>query len=69
MKVKELRDKSKEELKNLLDQEVSKLSQIRFSAKSNQTKDYKEIKRLKKKIARILTLLKEKELNKELDNK
>ena len=63
MKVKELRDKSKKELKNLLDREVSKLSQVRFSAKSNQTKDYKEIKKLKKKIARILTLLKEKKLS------
>lgn len=63
MKVKELREKNIEELKNLSDEERSKLSQIRFSAKANQTKNYKEIGQIKRTIARILTLIKEQELN------
>lgn len=63
MKAKELREKSAEELKNLSDEERSKLSQIRFNAGANQIKNYNEIGQLKRNIARILTLMKEKELN------
>ncbi len=61
MKIKELRDKEKIELENLANQERSKLSQLRFSRKANQLKDYSEISKTRKNIARILTIVKEKD--------
>ena len=67
MKVKELREKPAEELKNLLNQERSRLNQLRFSAKANQVKNYNEIGQIRKSIARMLTLLKEKELKSNSD--
>lgn len=58
MKLKELRDKSKEELETLLMDTRAKLNQLRFDVSARQVKNYKEINQSKKEIARILTLLK-----------
>lgn len=60
MKLKELRDKSREELETLLMDTRAKLNQLRFDVSARQVKNYKEINQSKKEIARILTLLKSK---------
>ena len=57
--VKELRDKSPEELSTLLKELKAKLSQLRFDVSARQVKNYKEVKRVKKNIAQILTLQKQ----------
>jgi len=59
MKVKELRQKSKDELNKILKDEREKLRQLRFDLASGKVKNIKEFGYLKKKIARILTILKE----------
>jgi len=59
MKAKELREKNTEELKRLLQEERIKLNQLRFDVSAHQAKDYKELQRRRKIIARILTILKE----------
>jgi ribosomal protein L29 len=60
MKVKELRSKTEKELHKLLAQERDSLRELKFKVASKQHKDYKEIGRRKKDIARILIVLKEK---------
>lgn len=59
MKVKELRQKSKDDLEKILKEDREKLRQLRFDLASGKVKNVKEILNLKKKIARILTILKE----------
>ncbi|MDD3608068.1 MAG: 50S ribosomal protein L29 [Candidatus Moranbacteria bacterium] len=63
MRAKELREKNTGELNNFLNEERSKLNQLRFGAKSNQLKDYKEMAKIRKNIARTLTILRENNLN------
>lgn len=60
MKNKELREKTIEELNKVLNEERSKMSQIRFDIKARQVKNYRKIRSMKKDIARIITLIKEK---------
>ncbi len=60
MKIKELREKSENELQNLLKENRDKVRQLRFDSVSKQQKNVKEISQLKKDIARILTLLRQK---------
>lgn len=57
MKAQELRSKNKEELKRLLQEKRIELCKARFDIKSNQIKDNQLQKRLKKDIARILTIV------------
>jgi len=60
MKIKDMNQKSKEELdKNLLDSR-EKLRQLRFDLIAGKVKNIREIRHLKKDIARIMTLLKKK---------
>ncbi len=61
MKAEELKDKTIEELEKNLNEEKSKLSQLRFDVKARQTKNYREVRIIKKNIARILTIIKEKQ--------
>jgi len=58
MKITELRQKSKSELQKLLQDSREKLRQLRFDLASGKVKNFREIRELKKDIARILTLLK-----------
>jgi len=58
MKITELRQKSKSELQKLLQDSREKLRQLRFDLASGKVKNVREIRELKKDIARILTLLK-----------
>ncbi len=57
MKIRELRKKSKEELNKILYDSREKLRQLRFDLVSGKIKNVKEIRSLKKEIARVLTLL------------
>jgi len=58
MKIKELQKRPKKELKYLLENSRKKLMDLRFKVSSRQLKNVREIRKTKKLIAQILTLLK-----------
>jgi len=60
MKAKKLREKSISELQKLLVDHQEKLLKARFDLASGKLKNVREIQKLKKEIARILTILKQK---------
>ncbi len=64
MKAKETRQKirenSLEEAKKLLTDKLGKIRKLRFDIASKQVKNIREIRKEKKDVARILTLIKEK---------
>ena len=60
MKLTELKQKSKQELQRIFDDDRKKLGQLRFGLSAGKVKNVKEVHNLKKEIARILTLIKEK---------
>lgn len=57
MKIKELRQKSENDLRELLIQTRHKLGQIRFEMPLQKLKNFKEISELRRTIARIMTIL------------
>ena len=59
MKIKELRKKSKLELKKLLQDIKERLRALRFDLAAGKVKNIREIRMIKRDIARILTILKE----------
>ncbi len=59
MKTAELRQKSKTELEKFLKENREKLRQLRFDLAIGKVKNVREIRKIKKTIARILTLLKQ----------
>ena len=59
MKIKELRQKNKKELSDLLNENKDKLGRLKFDLSSKKLKNVNQIKEIKKDIARILTILKE----------
>lgn len=63
MRTSKLRQKSKSELQRLLGELRERLRQLRFALFSGKVKNVREIREVKKDIARILTLLKQSELN------
>lgn len=60
MKIVELRQKTKAELGKLLTDNREKLRQLRFDLAAGKVKNVREIRQIKKDIARLLTLLKQK---------
>jgi large subunit ribosomal protein L29 len=58
MKTNEFQRKSETELKNLLRDDREKLRQLRFDLASGKVKNVREIRKIKKDVARILTTLK-----------
>jgi len=56
--LKELKLKSVNELHKILASSREKLRDLRFKTSQNQLKNIREVRELKKKIARIMTLLK-----------
>jgi large subunit ribosomal protein L29 len=56
--INELKQKSKEELPKTLEDDREKLRQLRFDLSAGKVKNVREIRNVKKEIARILTLLK-----------
>jgi len=65
MKTKELRNKSDKELVKLEANLREKLRSLRFDLQAGKVKNVKEVRKTKKEIARILTLLKEKSCQKD----
>lgn len=61
MKTEEIRKKDKKELEKSVQDLKKKLNDIRFKRSSNQLKDVNELKSAKKEIARLLTVINEKE--------
>ncbi|PIV12776.1 MAG: 50S ribosomal protein L29 [Candidatus Nealsonbacteria bacterium CG03_land_8_20_14_0_80_36_12] len=61
MKTKELGQKNQSSLKNILRESREKLRQLRFDLAAGKVKNVKEIREIKKDIAKILTILKSKE--------
>ncbi len=59
MNIKELRQKPKEELKKMVDDSREKLRQLRFDLSAGKVKNVREIRQVKKNIARVITLIKE----------
>lgn len=59
MKIKELRQKTKEELQILLRESQEKFRSLRFDLQLKKLKNVREIRKIKKFIAQILTLLNE----------
>lgn len=64
MKIKELRQKTEKELVDLLAEDRRKLGQHKFDLSSKKLKNVREIRELRKEIARILTFLKIEKENK-----
>lgn len=59
MKIKELREKTDKELKDLLLESREKLRDMRFKIASRQLKNVREVRKGKKTIAGVLTVLRE----------
>jgi large subunit ribosomal protein L29 len=57
MKIKELKQKSENELQKMLQESREKLREFRFKIASKQLKKVREVRSVKKLIAKILTLL------------
>ena len=59
MDIKELRNKDQKEFLNLLQLNGEKLRQLKFELSQGKVKNITEIRKIKKEIARILTLIKQ----------
>ena len=59
MKIVEIRKKSKTELKNMLQDLRNKLRALRFDLASGKIKNVRDVRKTRKDIARVLTILKE----------
>ena len=60
MKIKEIREKTIEELRNMLAENKEKARVLRFDIHTKQTKDHREYRTIKRDIAKVITILKEK---------
>ncbi len=65
MDIKEIKEKSDHQLLMMIKENSEKLKKLRFSLSSGQLKNYNEINQVKKIIARVKTVLKERSLKKE----
>ncbi len=63
MNIKGLKTKTKKELIKELEESRKKIEDLRFGVVTKKVKNYKEIKGTRKKIAQILTILKEQQGN------
>jgi large subunit ribosomal protein L29 len=61
MKAAEIRQKQKTELQKIVKDHQEKLKNLRFDLASGKVKNVREVRNLKKDIARILTIVKEKD--------
>jgi len=59
MKIKELNQKTKKELNDLLTENRRKLGQLRFDLASKKLKNIREIRGLRRDVARVITILKQ----------
>ena len=68
LKVKDLQAKTEKELTDLINEQRTKLSQLMVDSRTKKISNVKEFSHLKKSIARALTLLRARELEKEQTN-
>ncbi len=68
MDIKEIKEKSDHQLLMMIKENLEKLKKLRFSLSSGQLKNYNEINQVKKTIAKVKTVLKERSLKKEIGN-
>lgn len=61
MKAKELREKNINELKKEVEEKKEAVRELRFEISMKQAKDHREIRNTKKDIAKLLTIISEKE--------
>ena len=61
MKAKEIREKGIEELKKILSEKRGEAGDFRFEISSKQKKDHRDYRNIKKDIARIMTIIGEKD--------
>jgi large subunit ribosomal protein L29 len=61
MRTKEIREMNKGELERFLEEQKAKAVQLRFDIVSKQLKNNREYRKIKRDIARAMTILKEKE--------
>ena len=59
MKIIELKQKNKEELQRILTEDRERLRVLRFDLAAGKVKNVREIRKIRKDIARILTLLRD----------
>ena len=57
MKTKELKQKTKPELEKILREDKEKLRELRFNLIAGKVKNVREIRKIKKDIAKIITIL------------
>ena len=62
MKIREIREKSIDELKKMYNDLCQKRQEMNFKIANNQNKNVRESRDIKKTIAKILTIIKEKEV-------
>jgi len=60
MKAKELREKNINELNKELEEKISSVQELRFDVFVKQAKNHRELRNVKRDIARILTVISEK---------
>lgn len=68
MKVSEIREKSEQELQVELKELKSELFKLRFQLATNQLENPMRLKEVKKSIARVKTVIRERELNINVNN-
>lgn len=66
MKIADLKEKSEKELQELLAEDRDKVRDLRFKLASKQLKDVRILRKMKREIGQILTVLKDKETVKEI---
>ena len=59
MKISEIKQKPKKELQRILHESQEKLRELRFDLSAGKVKNVREIRQIKKDIARIMTILKQ----------
>lgn len=65
MKTREIKEKSTAELEKILPESCDKLRELNFKDANKQLKDVRQLRKLKKTIAKIKTILKERQLEKQ----
>lgn len=69
MKIEDIRKKTNKELQKLLAEQRDELREVRFKVASRQFKNYKKVNQIKRDIAKVLTVFKEKSSVNNLSNK
>ncbi len=61
MEIQDIRSKNEKEIRKNLAEMRNRLTKMKFDISSKQTKNHREVRKIKKSIARLMSVLKEKE--------